>query len=241
MTPAAKARRTPATKPEEKSKALAPVNPGASAFGTRVGPVPVVGPSASMGAPPARAAGRNRLRAVLVVAAFVAVIVAAAVAVSAAGLNDQARLERAVDRAGLWGPLVFVLLMAGLVPLNVPGVLFVIPSTTLFGTVGGVVLSLIGGFLGSAVGIVAARRIGREALSAKLPPRLQRWDQRLADHGFWAVASLRCFTFLFQPVDWLCGVSSISLRTALAGTFVGLVPPTLVVALTGGGVLDAIT
>ena len=36
-----------------------------------------------------------------------------------------------------------------------------------------------------------------------------------------------------QPVDWLCGMSSIPMRTVALATLVGLVPPTLVVALGG--------
>jgi len=152
--------------------------------------------------------------------------------------TDQDELRATIDGAGVWGPLLFVGLMMLLVPLNVPGLLFVVPATTLFGTVGGVVLSLIGGFLASAIGIVGARRLGRDAFITRLPPRLQRLEGRLCERGFWAVVALRSVTFLLQPVDWLCGLTRMPMRTVLAGTFVGLVPPTLVIALTGGGVLD---
>ncbi|HAS12482.1 MAG TPA: hypothetical protein DCS55_18545, partial [Acidimicrobiaceae bacterium] len=86
--------------------------------------------------------------------------------------TDQDELQATIDRAGVWGPLLFLGLMVGLVPLNVPGLLFVVPATTLFGTAGGVVLSLIGGFLASTIGIVGARRLGRDAFLARLPPRL---------------------------------------------------------------------
>jgi len=127
-----------------------------------------------------------------------------------------------------------------LVPLNIPGLLFVIPSTTLFGVLPGILLSLLGGFLASAIGIVAARRLGRGLFESKMPPRVLRWEARLSEHGVWAVVVLRSFTFLLQPVDWLCGVSSMRMRTALAGTFVGLIPPTVVIALTGGGLLDVL-
>jgi uncharacterized membrane protein YdjX (TVP38/TMEM64 family) len=154
--------------------------------------------------------------------------------------TDQDELRATVDRAGAWGPLLFVALMVLLVPLNVPGLLFVIPATTLFGTVGGVVLSLIGGFLASAVGIVGARRLGRDALVRRLPPRLQRLEARLCERGFWAVAGLRSVTFLLQPVDWLCGLTRMPMRTVLGATFVGLIPPTVVIALTGGGLLDLV-
>ncbi len=168
----------------------------------------------------------------------VAAIVAAVVTGFVGDVADQDRIESMVDDAGAWGPIVFLVLMVLLVPLNVPGLLFVIPATTLFGTAAGVGLSLTGGFVASAVGIVAARRLGRDAFQSRMPAKVLRWEERLSSRGFWAVAGLRCVTFLLQPVDWLCGLSRMPMRTVLAGTFVGLVPPTLVIALTGGGLLD---
>ncbi len=153
-------------------------------------------------------------------------------------LTDPERLQRTVEQAGAWGPLLFLALMVALVPLNVPGVLFVIPATTLFGTAAGVVLSLIGGFAASAVGICGARHLGRDAVRDRVPDRLLAIEARVAARGFWGVVALRCVTFLMQPVDWLCGLSSMPLRRVLSATFVGLIPPTLVIALTGGGVLQ---
>ena len=155
-------------------------------------------------------------------------------------VGDQERLEGTVEAAGLWGPVLFVTLMVLLVPLNVPGLVFVVPATSLFGMAGGIVLSLLGGFLASVIGMVLARRFGRRALEPRIPPRLRRWEARLVRRGFWAVVLLRTCTFLFQPVDWICGLSGIPLRTAVAGTFVGLIPPTVVIALSGGGILDAL-
>jgi uncharacterized membrane protein YdjX (TVP38/TMEM64 family) len=179
------------------------------------------------------------LRAAVVIGlvGLVAVIVSSGVI---GRFSDQEELRNTIESAGVWGPLLFVGLMVLLVPLNVPGLLFVIPATTLFGTVGGVVLSLVGGFLASTIGIVGARRLGRDAFIARLPPRLRRMEERLCERGFWAIVALRSVTFLLQPVDWLCGLTRVPMRTVLAGTFVGLVPPTLVIALTGGGVLDLV-
>ena len=160
------------------------------------------------------------------------------------GVTDHVRSEEqlrdTVDRAGLLGPVLFVGLMVLLVPLNVPGVLFVVPSVALFGPVGGVLLSLLGGFLASAIGVVAARRLGRPAFEARMPPRIRRLEERLSRHGFWGVAVIRMLTYLLQPVDWLCGLSSIPMRTVLAGTFVGLIPPTLVISLGGGNLLSRV-
>ena len=155
-------------------------------------------------------------------------------------VSDEDRLRATVEDAGALGPLLFVGLMVLLVPLNVPGLVFVVPSTTLFGTVGGIVLSLTGGYLASVIGVVAARRLGRQAFEARMPARIRRLETRLSERGFWAVVLLRTFTFLLQPADWLCGLSSMPMRTVLTGTFVGLIPPTLLIALSGGGVLELV-
>lgn len=155
-------------------------------------------------------------------------------------VRDQQRLRSTVEDAGPLGPLLFLGLMILLVPLNVPGVLFVIPATLLFGTVGGVVLSLAGGFVASTIGVIGARALGRSALEHRLPPRVRRFETRLSERGFWAVVAIRTFTYLLQPADWLIGLSAIRLRTALAGTFVGLIPPTLVIALGGGAALGGL-
>jgi uncharacterized membrane protein YdjX (TVP38/TMEM64 family) len=164
--------------------------------------------------------------------------------VSATGLLDHVRNEEqlrdTVEGAGLWAPLLFLGLMVLLVPLNVPGVLFVVSSVALFGPVGGVLLSLIGGNIASAIGVIAARRLGRTAFETRMPPRIRRLEERLARHGFWGVVVIRCLTFLLQPADWLCGISSIPMRTILSATFVGLIPPTLVIALGGGNLLGRV-
>ena len=188
----------------------------------------------------ARSARRGRVLLVVVAVVVVAAVVAAFATGFVDRMADRDELERTVDGAGVLGPVVFLALMVALVPLNVPGVLFVIPSTTLFGAAGGIVLSLLGGFAASALGMLTARHLGRPYLAHRLPPRVVRWEERLCRHGFWGVAGARTFTFLLQPVDWLCGLSTLPMRTALAGTFVGLIPPTLFISLTGGAALDAV-
>ncbi len=77
-------------------------------------------------------------------------------------------------------------------------------------------------------------------LRHRVPRRLLRLEAQLSRRGFWGMVALRSVTFLMQPVDWLCGLTSMPTRQVLFATFVGLIPPTLVVALTGGGLLDLV-
>ena len=194
---------------------------------------------ATLSAEPTRRSG-GRLRRLLVLAGIALLVALAFSTGLVERLSDQERLKATVEDAGVLGPMVFLGLMVLLVPLNVPGLVFVVPSTALFGTAGGVLLSLAGGFVASAVGIVGARRLGRPALESRMSPRIRALEARLSRHGFWGVVLVRSFTFLLQPVDWLCGLSSMRMRTVLSATFVGLVPPTLVVALGGGSLLGSL-
>jgi uncharacterized membrane protein YdjX (TVP38/TMEM64 family) len=177
---------------------------------------------------------------VLVVAGIVVVVTLVAQSGVIDHVRDEDELRATVDDAGVFGPLLFLGLMIVLVPLNVPGVLFVIPSTSLFGVVGGVALSLVGGFIASAIGVAVARHLGRPVFESRLPPRIRRLEERLSRHGFWGVVVARLVLYLDQPIDWLCGLSSIPMRTVLTATFVGLVPPTLVWALGAGSILELI-
>jgi uncharacterized membrane protein YdjX (TVP38/TMEM64 family) len=156
----------------------------------------------------------------------------------AAHFMREGQLESLVRGAGLWAPVVFIALMASLVPLNVPGLLFVVPATSLFGVASGILLSLTGGFLASTIGILGARYLARPVFERRLPPWLRSWEARMAERAFWTIVLLRSVTFLLQPVDWICGLSRVPTRRVLAATFIGLIPPTVTVALTGGGLID---
>jgi uncharacterized membrane protein YdjX (TVP38/TMEM64 family) len=180
------------------------------------------------------------LRPTLVVVLLAAIVVVVFRSGLVDAVRDEEQLRSDVERAGVLGPLLFLGLMVLLVPLNVPGIAFVLPATTLFGTAGGIALSLLGGYAASVIGVLGARWLGRSAFEARIPPRVRRVEQRLSAHGFWGVVALRSCTFLMQPVDWLCGISSIPTRTVLTATFIGLIPPTLVLCLGGDELLSRV-
>lgn len=142
-------------------------------------------------------------------------------------VRDGDRLADAVDRAGLWGPLLYIVLMTVLVPVGVPGVPFVVAAGVLWSVPVAVVASLIGGVTSSTIGIVGARRLAREELQAKLPGWLEGVDVRLDRAGIWGVIALRVVLYLTAPADWVVGLSRIPMRVALVGTAIGLVPTTV--------------
>lgn len=176
---------------------------------------------------------------VAVALAAVALLVALAYGSGLSDLvNDRDRFEARVTESGPWGPLVFLGLFTLLVPVGVPGLLFVVPATILWPAPAAVALSLAGGMTSSAVGMVAARQLGRRAVERRLPERFRAWDARIARTGIWGVIVLRVFTYLAAPADWVVGLSRVPMATALLGTAIGLTVPTLFVVLVGGSAVE---
>jgi len=148
-------------------------------------------------------------------------------------VRDTERFQQVVADAGLLGPVLFVVLMTVLVPVGVPGLPFVLSSGVVFAAPVAITVSLIGGVASSAIGVIAARRIGREALERKLPRWLAGFDRRLTAAGIWGVIALRVVLVLIAPADWVLGLSHLSLRDILLGTTIGLIPPTVAYVLWG--------
>ncbi len=155
-------------------------------------------------------------------------------------LGDEDRLQQLVDDAGWYGPVLFTLLFTVLVPVGVPGLVFVLPAALVFPAPLAIAVCLIGGYTSSGLGVWFARTVGRETIAAKLPDRFRRWDEAIARRGVVAVIGLRVLTYLAAPADWLLGLSSIPTRQIIVGTVIGLIPPTLLYVIAGGGVLDLI-
>ncbi|MFT5223969.1 MAG: putative membrane protein YdjX (TVP38/TMEM64 family) [Glaciecola sp.] len=148
-------------------------------------------------------------------------------------VRDEVRLAEAVEGAGMFGPLLLIVLMTVLIPLGVPGVPFVLAAGVLWAWPIAASASLVGGVTSSTIGMLAARRVGRETLQSRLPRWLQGVDQRLTASGLLGVIVLRLVLYLIAPADWVIGLSQVPRRTAIVGTAVGLAPATVAYVTVG--------
>ena len=192
-------------------------------------------PTVDIDAPP-----RNRRRRLLLVAAAITAFVLLRRSGLTDLVGDEERMTEIVDDLGWIAPFVYTLLFTVLVPVGVPGLVFVLPAAVVFPAPVAIAVCLIAGYLSSAAGVWFARTVGRKTVEAKMPPSFRRWDDRIARNGLAAVLALRVVTYLAAPADWLLGLSSIPTRKIVIGTGVGLVPPTVLYVVAGGGVLDLI-
>jgi uncharacterized membrane protein YdjX (TVP38/TMEM64 family) len=116
----------------------------------------------------------NRSRLVALAAATALVVVVCVALRGTLGLDfDPASLRRAVERMGVWAPLVYVGVVAFRVPLGLPSQLVLLGGGLVFGTAAGTLYGALGIVLSALVLFLASRWAGRDALEARLPDRLR--------------------------------------------------------------------
>lgn len=162
-------------------------------------------------------------------------------AVTVAGVTPS-DAEQWVAGAGAAGPVVFVLAGGVLALALFPGHVTATIAGVLFGALAGTALALGAALLGAGLCMLAARRIGADALQSLLGPRALRWQVWLATNGFSAVLASRLAPGLpAGPVNYLAGLAGIRPRAFLAAVALGALPKTIAYVALGGTLADPIS
>jgi uncharacterized membrane protein YdjX (TVP38/TMEM64 family) len=126
--------------------------------------------------------------------------------------------------ASPWGPVVYVLLFSALEPFGVAGLVFITPGSLVWDWQLLFLYSWLGSIGAGIVGFSFARTIGRDWAAQRIPQRLRRFDDRLAENALRGVIFVRLVTFLFPPAHWLLGLSRVDFASFVAGTAIGMAP-----------------
>ncbi len=156
---------------------------------------------------------------------FITVLVAVLVYFDAH--EEVLRLLDWLDAQGLWGPVLFIVLMMLVVVFLLPGVLFTTGAGFVFGVVEGAACVVIGTTLGAVVAFLAARHLlGERAAHYILRhAKLQLVTGELASRGWKIVLLTRLVPFFpFKLSNYFFGLTPFTLRDFTAGTFVGIIP-----------------
>lgn len=133
-------------------------------------------------------------------------------------------LLRLVYDAGAFGPLVIILgyLAVTVVPFPTPALALI--SGAAYGPLWGSVLALLGANLGASVSFWFGRFFGRHFVSDHEKGWMKKYDEGLRENGFMAIIVLRLVGVPFDVVSIGSGLTEISYRQYLLGTFFGLLP-----------------
>lgn len=132
-----------------------------------------------------------------------------------------------LDAQGGRALLLFVLIMALVMVLLLPGVLFTTGAGFVFGVVQGSAAVVLGTTLGAAAAFLIARHLFGERASRWLRARarLGPVSEELAAQGWKLVLLTRLIPFFpFKLSNYLFGLTAMSLRGFVAGTFIGVIP-----------------
>jgi uncharacterized membrane protein YdjX (TVP38/TMEM64 family) len=176
------------------------------------------------------------LKALLLAAFVVACVFAVYLTPLREAFTESGRdgLRRRLLELGDWAPWAFVALTAVGVAIGVPRLALAALGGILFDWALGAALSQIGAMIGCTATFAVARALGRDWLDARVRgrfPRAGRLLDFIGRHGFEASVLVR-----LVPVgnafatSLLMAMSPVSVRTFLLGTFVGMLPETVIVA-----------
>lgn len=132
-----------------------------------------------------------------------------------------------IDGQGLVGPLVFMLMMALIVILLVPGVVLTTGAGFAFGVIEGSIVVVLGTTLGATVAFLLARYgfSDRADVIVQRHGRLKAIRDKLASEGWKIVLLTRLVPFFpFKLSNYAFGLTGLSLRGFVGGTLIGEIP-----------------
>lgn len=171
---------------------------------------------------------RNALAVRWRLAAFVALVAAAAFAAVLLDLPSASELRQVIEDAGWAAPMAFVALYALLSLAPVPKNAVSAVAGLLFGLVAGVLLVLGGALLGALLAFGLGRTLARGAVERLASSRVEQVDALLARRGLLAVIMVRLVPVVpFTAVNYTAGLTGVRFRDYTLGTALGMVPGTL--------------
>lgn len=170
----------------------------------------------------------------------IALLVLAAVFIGAAWywgafgfFRDPGKVHALLDSLGPWAYVLYLVTFIVLMPCGIPAFVWVLPAGALWPFWVAYPLSLVAVAGGSSLGFLFARYVARDWVSARVPARIRRYDERFSAHGLRAVILFRIVFQLGAPTHWLLGLSKVTYGTFVLGTVVGAMPVVALVAWFG--------
>jgi uncharacterized membrane protein YdjX (TVP38/TMEM64 family) len=140
-----------------------------------------------------------------------------------------------VQAAGVWAPLLFVLLQGMVTVTPVPRTVFTVAAGVLFGGIAGVALAVAGTSLAASVAFWLVKLLGARFARKHADHRVMTWvRQRLDRRGLLAIVSLRLIPAVpFSAMNYASALSGVRFAPYLLGTVLGVLPGTIGIVILG--------
>ncbi len=142
----------------------------------------------------------------------------------------------AVERLGVWGPVLFILAYVVATVLFVPGSALTLGAGALFGVAWGSVYVSIASTLGATCAFLVGRYLARDWVARKIAAneKFRAVDRAVAEEG-WKIVGLARLSpvFPFTVINYAFGLTRVSLKGYLLASWIGMMPGTVMYVYLG--------
>jgi len=133
-----------------------------------------------------------------------------------------------LETAGLWAPVVYMMIYAVGVCLFLPGTLLTGLGAAIFGAYWGFLYVWIGAMMGASAAFFIGRTLGRDFAASLIGEKLKKYDDAIERNGFATVLYLRLVYFPFTPMNFGMGLTKVRFWDYVAGTGLGIIVGTFI-------------
>ena len=133
-----------------------------------------------------------------------------------------------LEGAGLWAPVVYMMIYTVGVCLFVPGTLLTGLGAAIFGAYWGFLYVWIGAMLGAGGAFFIGRTLGRDFAASLIGDKLKKYDDAIERNGFATVLYLRLVYFPFTAMNFGMGLTKVRFWDYIAGTGLGIIVGTFI-------------
>lgn len=167
-------------------------------------------------------------------------IVVTGLAVYLLGGIDPKQLQVWLDRAGIWAPLIYIVLYTVATILVLPSTALNLTGGAIFGPWLGTLWTSIAAIIAAVVAFAFTRTVGRDVIAHRLAGRWQAMDAEISQGGLFYMFAIRLLPIIpYGLVNFAAGLTSIRFRDYLLGTVLGTVPGILPFVMLGSSGLQA--
>ena len=170
--------------------------------------------------------GGNVNKVVIKAVALLAFVIAAVILVRFTPVKELLTADRmgtVLETAGLWAPLLFVLIYAVGVCLFFPGTLLAGIGAILFGPYWAFPYVWVGAMAGASASFFIGRTLGRDLAASLVGDRLRKYDDAIERNSFATVFYLRMVYFPFTIMNFGMGLTKVRFWDYFWGTGLGII------------------
>ena len=143
-----------------------------------------------------------------------------------------------LETAGIWAPLIFILIYTVGVCLFVPGTLLTVLGAAIFGPYWGFLYVWMGAMAGASLAFWIGRTLGRDFAASLIGEGLKKYDDAIERNGFATVLYLRLVYFPFTPMNFGMGLTKVRFRDYFFATGLGIIVGTFIFTFFVGTIRD---